>query len=178
MKNLDLVKKMYEGLIESAEGIGQRVIFSTNEFGEENNNENLYKELIKMFEDNGYTVYENGDIYAWNGGFETVNAEQYIAILDDYELAHKTIDNIKDYLLNKEFELSDLDNEAQDLINSETSMFDYDLKRDIFSDNKTGSCSYKIKNSDAEINIEFDVLEENKEDETETKVKVTDIVAL
>lgn len=171
-----LVKEAYEGYL-ADETIGQKIVIDLNTFEDDEDRE-LFDLLLKTFEKNGYTIYNSGDTYAWDGGFETVNAESAVAILDNYELRHKTIEYAEDYLLNKEFTLEDLDNEAQEDLNSTTSLFDYDLERDILSeDKKTGSCSYMINNSDAEINIIFDVIELN-EDNLETRVKVTELEAL
>lgn len=179
-KKLELVTNAYDGYL-ADETIGQRIIISLYVFDEEakeNEREELLNLLFKKFEDNGYTVYKTGDTYAWDSGFVNVEPETVIAILDNYELAHKTIDYAKDYLLNKEFTLEDLDNEVKEDFNSTTSLFDYDLERDIFDeDKKTGSCSYMINNSDTEINVIFDVIELN-EDNLETKVRVTELEAL
>lgn len=81
----------------------------------------------------------------------------------------KIIKELKEELLNKEITLLELDNEAERITGSTTSLFD--TENDCM---EQASCAYYM-DTDKNIVVEFKVINKNKEDNTETLVKVTDI---
>lgn len=84
-----MVENAYEGYLEMADD-QNKIVIDLNAFDDECKNEdgdldlNLVSELnnslIKMFEDNGYTSYKNGEIYAENGNFVDVNPDTVVVI--------------------------------------------------------------------------------------------------
>ncbi len=79
------------------------------------------------------------------------------------------IKELKEELLNKEMTLVEMDNEAERITGSTTSLFD--AENDCM---EQASCAYYM-DTDKNIVVEFKVINKNKEDNTETLVKVTDI---
>lgn len=79
------------------------------------------------------------------------------------------IKELKEELLNKEMTLVDMDNEAERITGSTTSLFDYE--EDCMEQK---SCAYYI-DTDKDIVVKFEIVTLNKEDNTETIVKVTDV---
>lgn len=87
---------------------------------------------------------------------------------EDFEM-EEMIKELKEELLNKEMSLLEMDNEAERITGSTTSLFD--AESDCMEQN---SCAYYIR-TDKDIIVEFEVVKLNKENNTETIVKVTDI---
>ena len=79
------------------------------------------------------------------------------------------IKELKEELLNKEMTLVEMDNEAERITGSTTSLFD--AENDCMEQT---SCSYYM-DTDKNIVVEFEIINKNEEDNTETLVKVTDI---
>lgn len=77
------------------------------------------------------------------------------------------IKELKEELLNKEITLVDMDNEIERITGSTTSLFD--TESDCM---EQLSCSYYIE-EDKNIVVEFEIINNNEEDSSETLVKVT-----
>lgn len=92
---------------------------------------------------------------------------------EDFEM-EEMIKELKEELLNKEISLVDMDNEVGRITGSTTSLFD--AESDCMEQN---SCAYFIYDKEfigaKNIVVEFEIINENKEDSAETLVKVTDI---
>lgn len=92
---------------------------------------------------------------------------------EDFEM-EEMIKELKEELLNKEISLVDMDNEVGRITGSTTSLFD--AENDCMEQN---SCAYFIYDKEfigaKNIVVEFEIINENKEDSAETLVKVTDI---
>lgn len=92
---------------------------------------------------------------------------------EDFEM-EEMIKELKEELLNKEMSLVDMDNEVGRITGSTTSLFD--AENDCMEQN---SCAYFIYDKEfigaKNIVVEFEIINENKEDSAETLVKVTDI---
>lgn len=87
---------------------------------------------------------------------------------EDFKM-EEMIEELKKELLNKEMSLVDMDNEAERITGSTTTLFD--AESDCMEQK---SCAYYI-DTDKDIVIEFEIVKLNKEDNTETIVKVTDV---
>lgn len=79
------------------------------------------------------------------------------------------IKELKEELLNKEMTLVEMDNEAERITGSTTSLFDAENNC-----MEQTSCSYYM-DTDKNIVVEFEIINKNEEDNTETLVKVTDV---
>ena len=79
------------------------------------------------------------------------------------------IKELKEELLNKEMTLVEMDNEAERITGSTTSLFD--AENDCMEQT---SWAYYM-DTDKNIVVEFEVINKNEEDNTETLVKITDI---
>ena len=91
MNKLDLVNKIFEEYVETAED-KEKIVIDLNGFDycEECKNEDgglnieytveLNKALIEMFEKNGYKVYTAGTFYPENGQFKDVDVDTAVAI--------------------------------------------------------------------------------------------------
>ena len=92
---------------------------------------------------------------------------------EDFEM-EEMIKELKEELLNKEISLIDMDNEVGRITGSTTSLFD--AKNDCMEQK---SCAYFIYDKEfigaKNIVVEFEIINEDKEDSAETLVKVTDI---
>ena len=92
---------------------------------------------------------------------------------EDFEM-EEMIKELKEELLNNEMSLLEMDNEAKRITGSTTSLFD--TKSDCMEQK---SCAYFIYDKEfigtKNIVVEFEIINKNKEDNTETLVKVTDI---
>lgn len=134
--------------------------------------------LIKNKDGHGTTNYKICLPTKWINFLELGKEEKVVVYLDNNNIVIKSkgdfkmdeiIKELKQELLNKEMALVDMDNEAERITGSTTSLFD--SESDCMEQT---SCSYYM-DTDKDIVVEFEIINKNDEDNTETIVKVTDI---
>ena len=81
----------------------------------------------------------------------------------------RIVKELKEDLLNKEMSLVEMDNKVEEITGSTTSLFD--AEDDCMEQR---SCAYYI-DEDKNIIVEFEIINKNEDDITETIVKVTDV---
>lgn len=139
--------------------------------------------LIKNKDGHGTINYKICLPTKWVKFLELEKEEKVVVYMQDNAIIIKNkeefkmeemINELKEELLNKEMSLIDMDNEVERITGSTTSLFD--AEEDCMEQN---SCAYFIYDKEfigaKNIVVEFEIVNKNKEDNTETVVKVTDI---
>lgn len=133
--------------------------------------------LIKNKDGHGTINYKICLPTKWINSLGLEKEEKVIVYLDNNNIVIKSkedfkmdeiIKSLKERLLNKEMILLEMDNEAQKITGSTTSLFD--TENDCMEQK---SCAYYM-DKDKDIVVEFEIIEQ-KEDNLETIIKVTDI---